>query len=68
MIEADSDWQLRLRTLKEAPSSDAKAAKEAREYYFALDAAIDSVNASAENARKVLAEQNIAFAEKKKKK
>jgi hypothetical protein len=68
LIEADSDWQLRLRTLKEGSSSDANAAKEAREYYFALDAAIDSVNASGENARKVLAEQNIAFAEKEKKK
>jgi len=67
VIEADSDWQLRLRTLKEAPASDPNAAKEAREYYFVLESSIDSVNESADNARKILAEQNITFAEKKKK-
>jgi len=68
LIEADADWQLRLRALKEAPATDPAAAKEARQYYFALDSAIDSVDSSAENARKVLDEQNKAFAEKKKKK
>jgi regulator of replication initiation timing len=68
LIEANSDWQLRLRTLKEAPTSDANAAKEAREYYFVLETSIDSVNESADNSRKVLAEENISFAEKKKKK
>ena len=68
LIEADADWQLRLRTLREAPVSDPGAAKEARQYYFALDSAIDSVESSGENARKVLDEQNKAFAEKKKKK
>ncbi|MCI0352544.1 MAG: hypothetical protein L0Z53_24255 [Acidobacteriales bacterium] len=67
VIEADSDWQLRLRTLKEAPASDPNAEKESRDYYFVLETSIDSVNESADNARKVLAEQNIAFAEKKKK-
>ena len=68
LIEADSDWQLRLRTLKEAPNSDADAEKETRQYYFVLDGAIDSVNSSGENARKVFDEQNKSFAEKKKKK
>ena len=68
LIEADSDWQLRLRTLKEAPVSDPAAAKEARQYYFALESAIDSVDSSGENARQVLEEQNKTFAEKKKKK
>ena len=67
VIEADSDWQLRLRTLKEAPASDPNAAKEAKDYYFVLESSIDSVNESADNARKVLAEQNVTFAEKKKK-
>jgi hypothetical protein len=67
LIEADSDWQLRLRTLKEAPTADPNAAKEARQYYFALETAIDSVNSSGENARKILDEQNKTFAEKKKK-
>jgi len=68
LIEADADWQLRLRTLKEAPTADPAAAKEARQYYFALDSAIDSVESSGENARKVLDEQNKAFADNKKKK
>ena len=67
VIEADSDWQLRLRTLKEAPASDPNAAKEAKDYYFVLESSIDSVNESADNARKVLAEQNVTFAERKKK-
>lgn len=68
LIEANADWQLRLRTLKEAPATDPAAAKEARQYYFALASAIDSVDSSGENARKILDEQNRAFAEKKKKK
>jgi len=67
LIEANSDWQLRLRTLKETASAGADAAKEARQYYFALSTAIDSVDSSAETGRKVLDEQNKAFAEKKKK-
>ena len=67
VIEANSDWQLRLRTLKETASAGADAAKEARQYYFALSTAIDSVDSSAETGRKVLDEQNKAFAQKKKK-
>lgn len=52
VIVADSDWQLKLRGIKE----DAKAAAEARDYQFVLETAIDAVNASADNARDLLDE------------
>jgi regulator of replication initiation timing len=67
LIEANSDWQLRLRTLKETASAGGEGTKETRQYYFALSTAIDSVDSSAETGRKVLEEQNKAFAAKKKK-
>ncbi len=66
MIEAEADWQLRLRTLKEASSKDPQAAKEARDYSFALDSALDSVNDSADSAHKTLEEQNTSLKAKKK--
>jgi hypothetical protein len=54
VVEATSDWQLRLRTLKDAGQKDPEAAKEAGEYGFVLDTAIDSVNELADDAREVL--------------
>jgi hypothetical protein len=36
------------------------------DYKFALDDAIDSVNQSANSSRKLLEEQNVKFAKKKK--
>lgn len=58
VIEAATDWQLRLRSLKAASGQDAQAAKESRDYYFVLDTAIDSVNELADDARQTLADQN----------
>jgi hypothetical protein len=52
IIEADSDFQLRLRTLKEATPEAQRA-----DYDFALTTAIDSVNASADTARAMLDDQ-----------
>jgi hypothetical protein len=52
IVEADSDFQLKLRTLKEATPE-----KQRVEYSFALDTAIDSVNASADTARAMLEDQ-----------
>ena len=66
MIDAEADWQLRLRALKDAGSKDSQAAKEARDYSFALDSALDSVNDSADSARKALDEQNASLKGKKK--
>ena len=66
LIPAVSDWQLRLRTLKEATSSDPQMQRESKDFYFSLDNAIDAVNSLAENARDTLSEQNEAHAKKKK--
>ncbi|HTC93703.1 MAG TPA: hypothetical protein VK699_09640 [Terriglobales bacterium] len=67
LIDAESDWSLRLRTLKDAIAKDPQAAKESRDYTFALDSAIDSVNDSADSARKTLEEQNATLKTAKKK-
>jgi len=55
-----------LRTMKDAIAKDPQTAKEARDYSFALDSAIDSVNDSADSARKTLEEQNASLKTKKK--
>lgn len=61
LIDAESDWGQRLRNMKEAIGRDPEATKEAHDYSFALDTAIDSVNDSAESARKTLEEQNATL-------
>jgi len=48
LVQAESDWKLRLRALKEAN------APEAKEYEFILQNAIDAVNDSSDSARKEL--------------
>jgi len=48
LVEAESDWKLRLRTLKEAQ------APEAKDYEFILQNAIETVNDSSDSARKEL--------------
>jgi hypothetical protein len=63
LIEADNEFQLKLRALKEqAPP------KEATEYAFVLQNAIEAVNANLDNARKTLDEQELEFKNAKKKK
>jgi hypothetical protein len=60
VIEADSEWQLKLRQLKEkSPAADLER------YTFVLTNAIDTVADSAKNARETLQEQNKLAAEKK---
>jgi len=66
LITAESDWALRLRNMKDAIAKDPQMAHEARDYSFALDTAIDSVNDSADSARKTLEEQNASLKTKKK--
>jgi hypothetical protein len=65
IIEADSEFQGKLRALKEAPATDPTAVKEQRDYSFVLDDTTESVNSSAETAREVLDAQNEAFAKAK---
>src|SRR5258708_7386060 len=48
VVEADSELQLKLRAIKEGAASDAKLAREARDYKFILDDASESVNTSAD--------------------
>jgi len=66
IIQTDSEFQLKLRMLKEA-AKDPVAAAEAREYEFALLDATDAVDGDLDNARELLAQQEKAAAEAKKK-
>ncbi len=66
IIQTDSEFQSKLRTLKEA--SKEPAAAEAREYEFALLDATDAVDGNLDNARELLAQQEKAAAEAKAKK
>ena len=65
VVEMDSDFQTKLHELKNA-ESDPKNIDEASDYKFALDDAIESVDQSATTNRKLLDEQNVKFAKKKK--
>ena len=60
VIEADSEWQLKLRQLKEKSPPD-----DLQRYSFVLINAVDTVADSAKSARETLQEQNKLAAEKK---
>jgi hypothetical protein len=62
-VEAYSDWQLRLRTLKDTAKPD-----ETRKFGFVLETALENVNAGADETRELLAEQERAKKGKKEKK
>lgn len=62
MIEAYTDWQLKLRALKETSGKTADYKK----FDFALESAMDVTQAGMEVARDLLDEQNKSAAEKKK--
>lgn len=73
VITAESEWQTKLRGLKEGSGPNAPA--EIRDYSFVLDTAMDSVNSSITNAREVqeeiakdIEEQKQKEKEKKKQK
>ena len=71
VIIADSDFQLKLRALK-AQAADPKNAKEAKEYEFVLQDAIEAVDSNEKDSRELLdllakEEQAAKQAEKKKK-
>ncbi len=68
VIEGDTEFQLKLRTLKEqGPGAGAKPGSETGDYAFALQTAIDAVNASLDDARKLLSDQEAAAKEAKQK-
>jgi hypothetical protein len=60
LIEADSEWQLQLRQLKEQSPPE-----ELQQYSFVLTNAVDAVADSGQSARETLEEQNKLAAEKK---
>lgn len=64
VVQMNDDFQLKLRALQEQ-AKDPKNAKEAEQYQFALDDAVDSVNADADAARDILDRQNTAAEEAK---
>ncbi len=71
VIELDSDLQLKLRAIKQGGATPQQTSS-LKDYVFALDNALDSVNASLDNARQVMQQQEAdiqaAKQEKKKKK
>jgi hypothetical protein len=54
-IEAYSDWQVKLRTVKESAKPE-----ELKEFSFSLETATENVNAGADTSRELLAEQEAA--------
>lgn len=64
VIEADTEFQSRLRAIKDAANVDAA---EARQYEFLLTNAIDTVDSSADDHRKTLTEVEEYLRRKKKK-
>jgi len=65
IIEADTEFQSKLRALKNAAGADPK---EARQYEFVLTDALDTVDASAEDHHKTLAEVEEYLKQQKKQK
>jgi hypothetical protein len=65
VVEAYTDWQLKLRAIKE---DSGVSDEEKKAYDFPLDSAIDSVNTELDSARETLDKQNKNAAEYKKKK
>ncbi len=56
VIEADTEFQGKLKTLSDA-ANDPRAGAEAREYKFVLQDSSDSLSSDLDNAKKLLAEQ-----------
>jgi hypothetical protein len=63
VIEGDTEFQAKLRALKEDPRA---SKEETSEYQFVLSDAIETVDSSADDHRKLLAEQEEAWKHRKK--
>jgi predicted nucleic acid-binding Zn-ribbon protein len=63
VIEADTEFQAKLRALKSALNANPG---EAQKYQFLLDSAVDAVDGGAQDHRHLLGEQEEAFKHKKK--
>jgi regulator of replication initiation timing len=64
VVETNTSFQLKLRTLKEQKA----ASKEFADYNFVLQNATEAVNSSLDNARQALQDLEVALKEEKKKK
>ena len=64
VVEADTEFQSKLRALKDSAHTDAA---EAKQYEFVLSNAIDTVDSSADDHRKTIAEVDEYMKRKKKK-
>jgi len=62
IIDADTEFQAKLRALKDAPGV---STEEARQYEFVLSTALDTVDSSAADHRKVMEEQEDAAKHRK---
>jgi hypothetical protein len=60
VIDADGEFQAKLRALKEWSESDASAKQEAHAYSFVLTDATEAVDGNLEDARAILEKQNAA--------
>jgi hypothetical protein len=67
-IEAYTDWQLKLRSLQHADTTNPKALAELREYEFILESATETVNAGLDTARELLDAHNQSAEASKRKK
>jgi len=69
VIDADTEFQIRLKNFKQASATPASAssapANDASDYTFALQNAIEAVNANADDARKILEDQERIVKEAK---
>jgi uncharacterized coiled-coil DUF342 family protein len=63
VIEADTEFQAKLRALRASPDA---TSSEAQKYRFLLDNAMDTVDGSAKDHRQLLAEQEETWKHKKK--
>ena len=63
VIEADTDFQSRIRAIKDAAGV---SAEEAKQYEFVLSNALDTLDTSADDHRKLMVEQEAAAKNKKK--
>jgi len=68
VIQADSEFQLKLRTIREQGPGAGAAKDEASDYAFALQNALDSVNSNLDDSRQLLDQQETAFREAKERK
>ncbi len=68
VIEADTEFQSKLKVWKDSAASNPAQAKELREYRFVLEDTLDAVNSGLDNAKKLLADQIAHRGELKRKK